>query len=418
LGCSAGIRAQAFGSASQPALRQRRVWLRLLLNQVEQDVRGGKGMSEQQRYLAGLTRVRHLYVVEDQQDLILEGPAEDHWEVQQGGMVLGATSGHPVLQLDDLAVAWRNATQNAPPPSVSLEHRQESVRRIQEIIRSAAQLGTPAARDEFTRRLEQAWGVQDAVTGGVPPDTRFNKVMVDADWEMKRISLGRSDPGIADFPTYVDLEFDDLRGRVEAEGVRARKPPGGSRFWFFPAYADFARTEKFDAVAIPDDPVELLTESHFRNLAQGKQIAQEPTAAARQFVAAFTEHYQAIAQANPLYAELRNLFDWVAIVRLIRLIDVPRRLGWDSRFLVQGYPIAPVQVFRTMPGVVAVRHAQVPTEQGMANVVLPAWGGVSMDMEPCLRHARFPLERSLGLRWQAAAADRPGGSRWFSTLES
>jgi hypothetical protein len=397
-----------------PALRNRRVWLRLLLNQIAEQLKTGKPLTDEERYLAGLTRVRYLYVDLDHHDLILEGPAEDRWEAQPDGSVLGAATGQPLLQLDDLAVAWRNAVEGSPPPSVSLEPRRESIQRIGHVVRGAGQLRSAAARDDFAKRLADSWGEQDAVTGGVPQHTRFNKVMVDADWEMKRISLGQLQSGVEDFPNYVDLEFADLKRRVAAEGAGARKPPGGSRFWFFPAYAEFARSENSDAVAIPDDPVQLLTESHFRNLAQGKQVVAEPSPAAKEFVEAFTTHYAAIAAANPLYAELSNLFDWVAVVRLIRMLDVPKRIGWDFAALRQLPPARPIQVAGTMPGLVAVRHDELRTAQGVANLVFPAWGGVSIDLDRCAVGERWVIDRTLDRRVGAALVTRPTTpSRWW-----
>lgn len=415
--CAAGLGMGRFDSplaAQAPAPRLRRIWLRLLLNQVEEDLRAGKKLTDQERYLAGLTGVKYLYLDEENRDLILEGPAEDKWQAREDGIVIGEKTGQPLLQLDDLAIAWHNAIGANPPPSVSLEHRQESIQRIQEFIRTTPQPKSAAARTDYTRRMQEAWGPQDAVTGGVPTNTRFNKVMVDADWEMKRISLGLSDTGVEKFPTYVDLAFDDWRRRVMAEGVNARKPEGGSRFWFFPAYTEFAHSEKRDAVEIPGEPVELLTETHFQNIAQGRQIAQEPSAAAKDFVKAFTTNYRAVAQQNPLFADLRNLFDWVAVTRLIRLLDAPGRIGWDLGFLAKGYPVTQLQVPATMPGQVALRHADVKVAQGTASLVFPARGGVSIDVERSMRSTRFRFDKRLGARANAVVADRPAKSKFWS----
>jgi hypothetical protein len=237
--------------------------------------------------------------------------------------------------------------------------------------------------------------------------------MVDADWEMKRISLGLTDTGIDNFPTYVDLAFDDWRRRVTTDGLAARKPEGGSRFWFFPAYAEFAHSEKRDAVEIPRDPVELLTETHFRNRAQGKQIAQDPSAAAKEFVQAYTTNYAALAQKNPLFADLRNLFDWVAVTRLIRLLDAPRRIGWDLGFLANGYTISELQVPATMPGQVALRHAEVKVAKGTANLLFPARGGVSIDVDRSIRSERFHTDRRLAVRARSVFSNRPLKSEFW-----
>ena len=142
-------------------------------------------------------------------------------------------------------------------------------------------------------------------------------------------------------------------------------------------------------------------------VAQGKQIAEEPTPAAKQFVEAFTKHYAAIAAGNPLYADLRNLFDWVAVCRLIKLLDVPRRIQWDFSVLRQGVPIRELPVPATMPGVIAVRHAEVKTGQGTAAVTFPARGGVSIDVTDSVQLERSRLDASLGLRLSDVLSVRP-----------
>lgn len=416
----ATIAATAFGQfcgrllAQEPELPMRRVWLKRLVDLVEADSRTGKQLTEPQRYFAGLTGVRFLYLDEQNKDIIFEGPAEDEWSTLDGGIVVGKSSGRPLLQLSDFVVAWRNTVGNKPPPSVSLEHRVESIQRIQEVIRNTPQPKTAAARDDYTRRLQEVWGPQDAVTGGVPTNTRFNKVMVDADWEMKRISLGLSDTGIDKFPTYIDLEFDDWRRRVESEGIRTRRPEGGSRFWFYPAYREFEHTEKLDAIEIPSDPVQLLTESHFRDLAQGRQVQQEPSETAKQFVKGFTQRYAELAAKNPLYGDLRNLFDWVAVARLMQKIDAPRRIGWDLGYLVRGYALPEITVSATMAGQIALRHADVKTAQGLASLVLPARGGVSINVNPRLYRARAIGHTHLEQRLRVASSRIPPGSRFWS----
>jgi hypothetical protein len=312
------------------------------------------------------------------------------------------------LQLDDFVIAWRNTTGNNPPPSVDLRPRLESMQRIQEIIRNTAQPKTATARDEYMRRLQDAWGPQDAITGGVPTNTRFNKLMVDADWEMKRISLGLADTGIDDFPTYIDLEFGDWRRRVLSEGIRTRRPEGGSRFWFYPAYTEFPHSEQLDAVEIPGDPVELLTEGHFRDLAQGRQVTAEPFPTAKEFVKGFTARYSELSRRNPLFADLRNIFDWVAITRLIQKIEAPRRIGWDLGYLRNDYSVNTLQVPATMPGQIGMRHAEVKTAQGLASLVHTARGGVSIDVEP-----KLTPTTGLIYRHQSATMRRPSEGRFW-----
>jgi hypothetical protein len=397
----AGLAAAPFASAvpQDNAAPTRRIWLRLLTELVEADVRAGKKITEEQRFLGGLTSIKFVYLDERNKDVILEGPAEDKWVSRDDAIVIGERTGRPLLQLDDFAIAWRNTIEKKGAPEVSLDPRRESTQRIQEAIRSTKQPSTERERADYTQKLRDVWGPQDAVTRGVPTNSRFNKIMVDADWEMKRISLGLSDTGIDGFPNYADIEFDAWRRRVLAEGIQARRPEGGSRFWFYPAYSEFEHSEKLDAVEIPGNAVQLLTESHFRNLAGGGlQVKDKPSETAKEFVGGFTRLYPELAKRNPLFADLHNLFDWVAVSRLLQSIDAPRRIGWDLGFLARGFPVNKIDVPPTMPGQVSVLHAEVKLAKGLATLVMPARSRISMEVRsrtPRTGTTRWIPKRSL-----------------------
>ena len=163
--------------------------------------------------------------------------------------------------------------------------------------------------------------------------------MVDADWEMKRISLGLSDTGIEKFPTYIDLEFENWRRRVLAEGIRTRRPEGGSRFWFYPAYTEFEHSEKLDAIEIPSDAVQLLTESHFATWLRAGRLLRSHRRPRGSLCASLRALWEPWHR-KPLFSDLRNLFDWVAVARLIQKIDAPPRnrlgLGIPGEWLSGG----------------------------------------------------------------------------------
>ncbi|HEX5471731.1 MAG TPA: hypothetical protein VFW73_07575, partial [Lacipirellulaceae bacterium] len=68
----------------------------------------GKPLPDAVRFLAGLQRVRYVLVYPERHDIVLAGPAEG-WRVDTLGNIVGATTGRPVLTLDDLMVAMRVA---------------------------------------------------------------------------------------------------------------------------------------------------------------------------------------------------------------------------------------------------------------------------------------------------------------------
>jgi hypothetical protein len=384
------------------------LWLRLLEQSVREQLDAGQPLSETQRFLAGLTRVQFLYLDTKNQDCILEGPAEDRWQVAADGSAIGAQTSQPLLQLDDWVIALRNELSRGPAPSISLDPRAESLQAIREQLRGARTPRTDAERDALADRLQAAWGEQDAVSGGVPHNSRFNRVMVHADWEMKRISLGLRETRVPEFKPYIELEFDEYRRRAARDPQSAR-PPMGSRFWFYPAYDALERTSGLDAVAIPANGVQLLTESYFRNQIEGRQAVDAPTTAATRFAAQFSTHYDAIAANHAIYSELRNLFDLVVVARLFTLIEVARRIQWNMDFWLTRYRAASIDVPRTMPGLVALRHGEVRSQQSRFAVVFPAWGGVSVDRRAVPDAACWRRSARLESARRAATHDRPRG---------
>src|ERR1700748_2490572 len=95
------------------------------LKQLESEVAAaraaGKPLPDAVRYMAGLQRVRYVLVYPDKQDIVLAGSGES-LKLDSLGSVVGATSGRPVLTIDDLMVALRVAeSSNASGISCSID---------------------------------------------------------------------------------------------------------------------------------------------------------------------------------------------------------------------------------------------------------------------------------------------------------
>ena len=97
--------AQVPGDLNQPA-KLRVVSLRGLQEAIAA-VPAGRPLPDSVRFLAGLQRVKYLFVDPERHDLVIAGPA-DGWTTNDKGEIVGRTNGRPVLHLDDLLVALRN----------------------------------------------------------------------------------------------------------------------------------------------------------------------------------------------------------------------------------------------------------------------------------------------------------------------
>lgn len=95
-------------SISQSELRK--VSLKLLEQEIANQLKSGTALRDDIRYLAGLTRIDFVIIANDGQDIVIAGPAEGFASIQ-GGRMVGVETGRPVLCLDDLLVAFRSASE-------------------------------------------------------------------------------------------------------------------------------------------------------------------------------------------------------------------------------------------------------------------------------------------------------------------
>ena len=105
----------------------RKVSLRKLEAAIQELVREGKPIPADIFYLAGLQQIEYVFVYPEQKDIVLAGPGEG-WTVGKDGVVVGETTGRPVMTLDDLAIALRSA-EGAQREAIRLLDRSAARRR-------------------------------------------------------------------------------------------------------------------------------------------------------------------------------------------------------------------------------------------------------------------------------------------------
>jgi hypothetical protein len=80
--------------------------------------------------------------------------------------------------------------------------------------------------------MRQAFGPQMIKLHGLPTDSRFARVMVAADFEMKRLAMNLTDSPVAGLPSYLEL------ARNESQSA-ATNP----RWWMASDYDALTRSE-------------------------------------------------------------------------------------------------------------------------------------------------------------------------------
>ena len=185
----------------------------------------GKPLPDAVRYMAGLQRVRYVLVYPDKQDIVLAGPAEG-WKVDSLGSVVGATSNRPVLTLDDLMVALRVA-ESSNTQRHQLLDRPDAGRPAAVCSRSPANFSSNP--QVASRQMEEAVGPQTITVTGIPATSHFARVIVAADFRMKRLAMNMEPAPVDGMPSFLTM--------IKRGGAQNMMP----RFWLAPKYEPLRR---------------------------------------------------------------------------------------------------------------------------------------------------------------------------------
>lgn len=264
----------------------------------------GREASAAMQNLAGLSRIQYIFI--DDGDLLIAGPV--------GGIEPAAApwprdreSGRTTLGLDLLsAAAVAVATDTAfgcsiDPTAAGLV----AASKVSEALAAGTQPPATAAD-----ALADALGPQTISLYGTPADRPLAWLLVDADRHMKQLALGRQ-PMPAGVPNYIELLEREVRAGP------ARGVPSGQllRMWFAVDAIEARRSTDAKAFEISGRPLRLLTAKE----AAGKegerhQAGRDPVGEA--FAETFTNHFEEIAAAYPIYDRLRGVFELTAAMKL------------------------------------------------------------------------------------------------------
>lgn len=368
--------------------------------------------------LYGLTRVDGFLVDAANQDLVLFGELAPE---------------APPLHADDLVVALRNAThgylEDGPgnvklyhPPGVSIDGTPAALAEITRIGRQLGDGGSASERDALLAEWLQVCETPQPVrVFGVPRASRFARVMLDADYRMKRFVDGTGGEPVAGLTglvaRHVQLVLAADQGTLDAGNNQG----GLNRFWFYPGEHAYSRVG--DLVRLERADVILLDQAE--HVSRGGQVssAPDPDPLARAFACEFSQRFREVAAKRPLYQELEGLFRWMALVRLMLdqgAIDGPAgsgRSGLDLDFLLSGYRLpgmGPVE--DSVPGIGRVaaveREVQDGNQRRRLELHVPSCGGVSIDYDDQLQAAPADSASLQALRQQLLDQRPPRRASW------
>ena len=315
------------GDLKQPT-KLRKVSLRRLAKAIEDSRQSGKQLPDEIRYLAGLQEISYVFVYPEKNDIVLAGPGEG-WRVDDKGAVVGIESGRPVLLLDDLLVALRTAREaqrraiscSIDPTAEGLTRLRTHMKQLQRGYRNSNTLGNPKAA---FARIEEVLGPQKITVTVVPPTSHFARVMIAADFRMKRLAMNFEPSPIAGFPSFLHMLL-----------TKNTKPANMlPRWWMEPQYETASRDPSGMAWQLGATSVKAMTEADFLSATGEKKHSGRANPLAQKWADNMTDKYSELAMADPIFAELQNCMSLAVVGALIAKEDLPAKADLDMTTLM------------------------------------------------------------------------------------
>lgn len=351
------------------------VSLTRLEREVARRVQNGEAVPATMQHLAGLTKIQYVFTDPDTGDVMIAGPAES-WQVNGAGMAIGNDSHRPMLYLDDFVTVHRIFSPSGSNIfNCLIVPRQEGLKALKEYVERSNRRGALSAGAgvrNFANRCEQLLGLQDAVFGGVNADSRVARVMLEADYRMKLIGLGKLDAG-KHIPSYFDL--------VDPKTI-AQNPPAldALRWWLTMKYDAVLHSPDRTAFEIQGSSVRCQSENELVT-ADGQRIhTGKADAANMKFAQTFTSEYNKLAERDPVFAELQNIFDLALVAAIMRQENLTNGQSGLGVF-------APKGEYETVsfPAPKTVETASQHKVYNGRDVVVQVAGGVRADLASVLR---------------------------------
>lgn len=338
--------------------KMRGVSLKQINAAIAKSVAEDRPLPEEIRYLAGLQRIEYVFVYPERNDIVFAGPAEG-WQLDALGNVVGITTKRPVILLDDLVVALRTAEASRTVPiSCSIDPSQEGMQRLQGVLR---QLRNERDPQVAMNRLEDALGPQEISLTGIPASSHFARVMVAADFRMKRLAMNFDEAPVAKMPSFLKL----------SSGRNSGMTP---RWWLAPKYSSLARDAEGLAWQLRGQGVQCKTEEDQFNAEGKRESSRAASPAAQKWAEMMTDNYPKLAEHDSVFGQLRNVMDLAVVAALIEKEELLQTAGLEIAHLVNDVQLAEYPVPRFVDTQASfVRHRGSYTVSASGGVQMLPW---------------------------------------------
>jgi hypothetical protein len=309
------------------ATEMRVISLHKLEEAIGESIRQKKPLSDEMKYLAGLQEIHYVFVDPDTRDILLAGPAEG-WKIDKKGAVVGIKTGRPVMLLDDLLVALRTARPAMKDViSCSIDPTPEGMTRLREYT---ANMGTVRSARQTASRFGKILGPQKIKVTVVPDTSHFARVMVAADYRMKRLGMGFDRSPVKGMPSYMQMVKD-------SGNTRGDMMP---RWWLEPRYESVMRSPDGLAWELHGASVKAMTEADFFDEAGRRTKSVKADLVSQAWADNFTKKYDKLAIADPVFGQLRNCMQLAIVAALIVKEDLTGKAGYSMPMLLDPADVA------------------------------------------------------------------------------
>ena len=261
-------------------------------------------LPEEIRFMAGLQRIQYVFVYPEQNDIVLAGPGEG-WKPGEVGNYVGVTTGRPVLRLEDFILAMRSAeSARQGGISVSIDPTAEGRQRLDKLLS-----GVREFKPAVLEAIEEALGPQEVTIRGIPETSHFARTLVASDYKMKRIAMKLQRSPVKGLTSYIDM---------------LTSPPDNMmpRWWMACNYEPIAKSKDGLAWEIRGQGIKVMTEDELISADGSVKGTGKANPVAQAWADQMTEKFDELAVKEPIFGELRNLFDMSIVAALIAKEDL------------------------------------------------------------------------------------------------
>jgi hypothetical protein len=296
----------------------RKVSLRRLEEAINECIKAKKPLPDAIVCLAGLQHIEYVFVYPEEHDIVLVGPGEG-WTIDSHGDVVGITTHRPVMQLDDLLVALRTAQAAAQGGiSCSIDPTAEGLASLKGYFNTQKTI-----HENIVPEIEKAMGHQNITVNGVPSTSHFAKILVAADYRMKRVSMELDPSPVRGLPSYLQM--------LPATGKACHTP----RFWLEPQFASLLRDSEGLAWALHGSSVKAVTEEDFLTATGNLQHSGKASPAAQKWCDIMTRKYPELAVADPVFGQLQNCMELAVVGALVAKERLTEKSGNSLPLLME-----------------------------------------------------------------------------------